>query len=609
MRLIVYTLWFIQAFNIYAQKESYNWYFGVNAGITFNNGGSPSALIDGELVTFEGCATISDRGGNLLFYTQGEVVWNKHHEVMDTLLAGHYSSAQSSIIVPKPGFSHLYYIFTAGKVGDNEKIAYSTVDMNLNNGKGGLIEKNILLMFGSDEQLTCIKHENNIDYWVITRKCGTNEYYSYKITSMGVSSSPVVSKIGKVSSCNTNANGYLKSTIDGKKIVSAGLSNFYMDIYDFNKSNGTLSNRVEISDNLNEKFYGVEFSPSGKFIYCTTEESSSLYQYDISIFDSISIHNSKTLLYQNVTDKYPCALQIGPDYKIYIAIGGKNYLGVINNPNTKGLGSNLVIDGVDLKDRISTLGLPNFPSYYLEPFYEIQADKYCVRDTFEVFLNTNQMIDSVHWFFSEDPLLQKRMQANSIICSYNYSGNYVIYAIIWKDGKSTLMEQNIVIYDNPSLYLGDDITQCQGELVYLNVQTDDLKSYEWSTGSSSYDISITQTGSYSVTVTDKNNCKASDTIDIHFEFCSFFIPNAFTPNENDINEMFLAKGENLEYFSIKIYDRWGALVFTSEDIKSGWDGMKNNIFVKQDIYTYCVEYKFSHHTTVYKKYGSVALLK
>ena len=57
----------------YSQKEANIWYFGDKAGLDFNSG-SPVVLTDSEMTTNEGCATISDNNGNLLFYTNGITV-------------------------------------------------------------------------------------------------------------------------------------------------------------------------------------------------------------------------------------------------------------------------------------------------------------------------------------------------------------------------------------------------------------------------------------------------------------------------------------------------------------------------------------------------------
>src|SRR3970040_2481571 len=94
---------FILATPSFAQKEAAIWYFGNYAGLDFNSG-NPVALTNGKLVTKEGCTTISDKDGNLLFYTDGSLVYNKNHQVMPNGygLQGHNSSTQSAIIVPKP---------------------------------------------------------------------------------------------------------------------------------------------------------------------------------------------------------------------------------------------------------------------------------------------------------------------------------------------------------------------------------------------------------------------------------------------------------------------------------------------------------------------------
>jgi hypothetical protein len=85
-------------------------YFGYNAGMRFDVNGNVTALEDGKLETNEGCATISDELGNLLFYTDGRTVYDRNHKIMPngnyvagTGLFGDPSSTQSAIIVPKLG--------------------------------------------------------------------------------------------------------------------------------------------------------------------------------------------------------------------------------------------------------------------------------------------------------------------------------------------------------------------------------------------------------------------------------------------------------------------------------------------------------------------------
>src|SRR6478736_4447809 len=87
----------------YAQKQGNIWYFGKQAGLDFNSG-SPTVLTDGAMYAIEGCATASDAAGKLLFYTNGDTVWNRNHQIMSNGigLGACVSSTQAVVIVPWP---------------------------------------------------------------------------------------------------------------------------------------------------------------------------------------------------------------------------------------------------------------------------------------------------------------------------------------------------------------------------------------------------------------------------------------------------------------------------------------------------------------------------
>src|ERR1035437_7857717 len=92
-----------------AQGEANWWYFGDSAGVHFN-GSAPVAVTNGQLSTTEGCSSISDAAGNLLFYTDGITVWHKNHVQMSNGfgLFGNGTSTQSALIVQKPGSFIIY---------------------------------------------------------------------------------------------------------------------------------------------------------------------------------------------------------------------------------------------------------------------------------------------------------------------------------------------------------------------------------------------------------------------------------------------------------------------------------------------------------------------
>ncbi|WP_179376248.1 hypothetical protein [Winogradskyella wichelsiae] len=69
--------------HLFAQSEASFWYFGYNAGLRFNAQSSTvTAITDGQINTLEGCTSIADEDGNLLFYSDGRTVWNRNHQIM-----------------------------------------------------------------------------------------------------------------------------------------------------------------------------------------------------------------------------------------------------------------------------------------------------------------------------------------------------------------------------------------------------------------------------------------------------------------------------------------------------------------------------------------------
>lgn len=104
-------------------------------------------------------------------------------------------------------------------------------------------------------------------------------------------------------------------------------------------------------------------------------------------------------------------------------------------------------------------------------------------------------------------------------------------------------------------------------------------------------------GCYSDTV-----CRAEIT-----EF-SFYIPNSFTPDGDGINDYFSIAGRNILNFRMMIFDRWGNLVFQTDNIEHRWDGKIKNQLAKEDVYVYKMEFTDIAENT-YKRMGRVALLR
>jgi len=271
-------------------KEGNVWYFGYNAGLDFNSG-SPIALTDGQLYTLEGCASISDNNGDLLFYTDGMTVYDRNHIIMSngTGLLGNNSSSQSGIIVKKPGSVSIYYIFTSdGVSGASGGVAYSEIDMSLNNGFGDVTSiKNVVLFPNACEKITGILHQNGTDFWIVSRLENSNTYHSYLVTNSGINLTPIVTNIGPVYS---DLIGYLKSSSNCAMITAANWSTGLVDLFDFDNSTGIISNYVSL--NIPGYAYGVEFSENSELLYVSDFTGGNIYQYNLLAGNQNDINNS-----------------------------------------------------------------------------------------------------------------------------------------------------------------------------------------------------------------------------------------------------------------------------------------------------------------------------
>jgi gliding motility-associated-like protein len=131
----------------------------------------------------------------------------------------------------------------------------------------------------------------------------------------------------------------------------------------------------------------------------------------------------------------------------------------------------------------------------------------------------------------------------------------------------TLVEPNEIIS-----FLGNDTVICSGNTMRLDAG--DFASYVWQDGSANRFFSVTKSGNYSVTVTDNNGCADSDTIRVTVDCSDIYFPEAFTPDGNGRNESFGAIGNTAAVgnYLLRIYNRWGQLIFQSNDPNRKWDG-------------------------------------
>ena len=337
--------------------ETYNWHFGNNCFVSFVTG-APQFITGCQIYNSmhqEGVASMSDGAGNVLFYTDGMTVWNTNNTAMPngTGLSGSYTSSQSALIVPMPGNPNQYYVFSLAAYGGNGELRYSVADMTLAGGSGDLIINNVLVADSMTEKQIAVRHNNGIDYWLITHKRLTNEFQSYLINASGVAANPVRSNVGSTIT-NIQSVGCMKATRSGNKIASAyfGETPGLFEVYDFDNSTGILNNPVALQDTSHTASYSVEFSPDERFLYGSFYGDKKIYQYDLQAASPVGIliasppYNAGDML-------------LAPDGKIYIVLNNYFYLGVINAPDSAGTACDFVQNGFGLGMNSGSIGLPN----------------------------------------------------------------------------------------------------------------------------------------------------------------------------------------------------------------------------------------------------------
>lgn len=124
----------------------------------------------------------------------------------------------------------------------------------------------------------------------------------------------------------------------------------------------------------------------------------------------------------------------------------------------------------------------------------------------------------------------------------------------------------------------------------LNPNANFIK-YLWQDGSTSKDFHVKDYGIYQVTVTDINNCENTAKTEV-LNYCEgkLMMPNAFTPNNDNVNDVFIPIYKNLLSIHYKIFNRWGQLVFETNEIGKGWDGKVNENMAANDVYFYTITY-------------------
>lgn len=487
------------------QDQRFNiWYFGNKAGIDFNFQ-PPVPLDNSAMDAPEGCAIVCDRNGDVIFYTDGDKVYDKTDTEIDNGIGGDPAASQSSIIVPVPGDETLYYIFTTQAINGTApyELRYSLFDLKLNSGNGALVEKNVLLFSKSTERVT------SNGRWVIVHEYGNNVFRSYPITQQGIGQ-PVYSEIGSDHAFKTqqNGEGYMKIGPRNNVAVALstpGISNL-VELFTLNDSTGLFTNyrKIDLKE-PNGQVYGIEFSPGGNKVFATVKGSPTPSQIFEYFLDSLERPFFKQRINQNAELG---ALQLGPDGQIYTAINSSGTLGTIQaNDDTTALSTYTPAGFALLAGTNSRLGLPNFVQIQSNAFGGPGFDftGVCFGDSTRFAGTATDAIDNFQWFFGDGGSSTEPAPVHL----YAAPGLYTVsMRLTNRCSLDTTIIKQVRIFSPPAPpSIPGAAVLCTGPVTLdANIPNTPGITYLWSSGDTTRTITIDEQAFVSVTNTDVNGC-------------------------------------------------------------------------------------------------------
>jgi len=403
-------------------------------------------------------ASICDKRGKLLFFTNGISIWGKDNEIVPNgyqVITG--SMAQNSagvglplvgaaLVLPAPDDTSNYYIlhecpqFLITGFLPFELLC-EKVFKDVGNGYVTDRMKVVINDTIASGQLTAVHHSNGQDWWVIIPVPKSNLYYKLLITNKGILG-PYSQYIGS-NHYQADA-GTAAFTPDGTKYVRFDMSGALVYIYDFDRCNGELSNHRCFSFGASGGFGGISISPNSRYLYVT--QAANVHQFDLL---SNNIANSKINIGQydgfyddigNNTHIYTVfsVPQSAPNGKIYISSSNTRYLHIIHSPDSFGLAANLQQHALRLPYQNYTI--PNFANYSLGAaatqcdtvFYATAIESPQEMEILSLYPNPAQ--DEIHLSFSQ------RLAKNTLFSLRDLQGRVVFTQTLREGGEDFVLE-------------------------------------------------------------------------------------------------------------------------------------------------------------------------
>lgn len=711
-------------------KENSVWTFAPESGLDFNTGSPAPALIFSELrwrSSFsESFASVADKNGQLLFYTNTDSIWDRNNNPMPNGAIGgsvggspgnegslSLNTSQGALILPVLNNPDRYYVFALNGSMDvcffwtpvSHKLVYSVVDMSLNNGLGDVVPgmQNLPVDSALGGMMTAVPG-SDCNIWLLVHDRDNPVFKAFEITVNGISTTPVLSTTGHFTGDWANKWGEIWASPDRQHIAYAtainnsqgtGLDVFGgVEVCDFNPASGMVSNAQMVTDSLLVATAGIPFStcfsPDNSKLFYTLGDN--IYQVDLTLPTPAAIINSAVMISDTALagGTGSPVIRLGTDGKIYApvfppdTINGnfQSYLCRINNPNQVGAASNFVREAVPIApiplttfddnklgngignnafvipspsdsmyNRLELLFCSNQDNLVLEApsgyfWYEWDDGS---TDSLKVITQpgTYWVRNNDYCHYRVDTFLVKGVDVDftlgndTTICNldeYTLKATKNGVQYLWQDGSKDslytilqsgtywvqISKDGCVNSDTIQLSmkdirqdLGPDTVLCKETPIQYILEASVLpgSSAQWSTGSNTSTITIQDTGQYWVIVSDPP-CMSSDTIYISTDWCDcrIMMANAFSPNNDGLNDYFLPILQSPDCidpgsYTLDIYNRWGQRIYQGRARDKGWDGTYNGLPADVGTYAYHITYTLGRRGTKHMQKGEVILIR
>lgn len=579
-----------------AQREYANWCFGYDTipdprytGAFFTKYGH-GAQVDfsgGSPQTRGLCRasnnSISDGQGNLLFYTNGDNIYDRRHQLMpggagladatDAYCQTGFLNGPSlnNVLLPAPGQTSLYYVFsfrrdptsTVSYIGNNLQLFYSLIDMRMGSGYGTVIQRDVVVSTTNNTMhLLAVRHRNNRDFWLVTRQLTERTFLAYLLTPNGLTATPVVSAITEATAYPIANYLSFRCSPDGRQVVDSGVREVIISpghyrveaacaLYNFDNGSGSItSERVfhtttEIETAASQPDLGKSncgphasiytaacFSPSGKILYTleyTVEANAraSICQYDLTLPTPAAIGASRLVLVQQAASPYLLDVSGQTRFSdLQLAPDGTIWVGDLWHlnqlPPAPNALTNVQPKAVSIIRHPDVLGLGCQLDLQVYPL----------------------------------PGLTSPAQFPNVVANMLYP--------------PTALEAEVSCTDSVRLWANSAQSGPPGRWDFgepasggANAAIGYYVAHRYAHG-----------GPYTVTLTYANGRQLSRTIEVPAGAADLSDANVFTPNGDGVNDTFrgVLHGALTDSGRLRVFSRWGRLVYEAAGLAPAWDG-------------------------------------